>query len=75
MRLAYELGRTVRAMREGRGWSQNDLARAAGMTQSATKCGPDPHWNRHGQMRLLCSRRTLLPPTTLTDDAPPASGW
>ncbi|NUR92925.1 MAG: helix-turn-helix transcriptional regulator, partial [Nonomuraea sp.] len=34
-RLAYELGRTVRAMREGRGWSQNDLAREAGMTQSA----------------------------------------
>ncbi|GAA4589365.1 hypothetical protein GCM10023194_43410 [Planotetraspora phitsanulokensis] len=25
-RLAYELGETVRAMREGRGWSQNDLA-------------------------------------------------
>ncbi len=22
---AYELGRTVRGMREGRGWSQNDL--------------------------------------------------
>jgi ribosome-binding protein aMBF1 (putative translation factor) len=34
-RLAYELGKTVRAMREGRGWSQNDLAREAGMTQSA----------------------------------------
>ncbi|GAA2642111.1 helix-turn-helix domain-containing protein [Nonomuraea recticatena] len=34
-RLAYELGRTVRAMREGRGWSQNDLAREAAMTQSA----------------------------------------
>ncbi len=34
-RLAYELGRTVRGMREGRGWSQNDLAREAGMTQSA----------------------------------------
>ncbi|WP_182877774.1 helix-turn-helix domain-containing protein [Microbispora sp. H10670] len=34
-RLAYELGRAVRAMRETRGWSQNDLAREAGMTQSA----------------------------------------
>ncbi|GAA1270143.1 hypothetical protein Psi02_20420 [Planotetraspora silvatica] len=34
-RLAYELGKTVRAMREGRGWSQNVLAREAGMTQSA----------------------------------------
>jgi ribosome-binding protein aMBF1 (putative translation factor) len=34
-RLAYELGRTVRAMREMQGWSQNDLARKSGMTQSA----------------------------------------
>jgi ribosome-binding protein aMBF1 (putative translation factor) len=34
-RLAYELGRAVRAMREQRGWSQSDLAREAGMTQSA----------------------------------------
>ncbi|MEV7805929.1 helix-turn-helix transcriptional regulator [Microbispora sp. NPDC088329] len=34
-RLAYELGKTVRAMREARGWSQSDLARTAGMTQSA----------------------------------------
>jgi len=34
-RLAYELGKTIRAMRETRGWSQSDLARAAGMTQSA----------------------------------------
>ncbi|MEU8177307.1 helix-turn-helix transcriptional regulator [Microbispora hainanensis] len=33
--LAYELGKTIRAMRETRGWSQSDLARAAGMTQSA----------------------------------------
>ena len=32
---AYELGRTVRALREQRGWSQNQLARSAGMTQSA----------------------------------------
>jgi ribosome-binding protein aMBF1 (putative translation factor) len=34
-RLAYELGRTVRALREQRGWSQAQLADAAGMTQSA----------------------------------------
>ncbi|MFC7387766.1 helix-turn-helix transcriptional regulator [Sphaerisporangium rhizosphaerae] len=34
-RLAHELGKTVRAMREERGWSQSDLAREAGMTQSA----------------------------------------
>lgn len=34
-RLAYELGRSVRDLREQRGWSQTDLARAAGMTQSA----------------------------------------
>ncbi|HEX6760084.1 MAG TPA: helix-turn-helix transcriptional regulator [Propionibacteriaceae bacterium] len=34
-RLAYELGSTVRALREQRGWSQTQLAAAAGMTQSA----------------------------------------
>lgn len=34
-RLAYELGRTVRQLREARGWSQNELAEAAAMTQSA----------------------------------------
>ncbi|MGN2641948.1 helix-turn-helix domain-containing protein [Nocardia takedensis] len=34
-RLAYELGRTIRAMREDRGWSQSTLADAAAMTQSA----------------------------------------
>jgi len=33
--IAYELGRTVRALREQRGWSQTQLAAAAGMTQSA----------------------------------------
>lgn len=33
--LAHQLGKTVRAMREARGLSQNDLARATGMTQSA----------------------------------------
>jgi transcriptional regulator with XRE-family HTH domain len=33
--LAYELGRAVRALREQRGWSQAQLAAAAGMTQSA----------------------------------------
>ncbi|WP_280442059.1 helix-turn-helix domain-containing protein [Nocardia brasiliensis] len=34
-RLAYELGRSVRQMREGKAWSQTTLAEAAGMTQSA----------------------------------------
>jgi ribosome-binding protein aMBF1 (putative translation factor) len=34
-RLAYELGKMVRSMREERGWSQNELARKADMTQSA----------------------------------------
>ncbi len=34
-RLAYELGRTVRTLREQHGWSQAQLAAAAGMTQSA----------------------------------------
>lgn len=34
-KLAYELGRTVRGLREQRGWSQSQLATVAGMTQSA----------------------------------------
>lgn len=34
-RLAYELGRTVRNLRESRSWSQTHLAEIAGMTQSA----------------------------------------
>jgi ribosome-binding protein aMBF1 (putative translation factor) len=34
-RLAYELGKTVREMREQRGWTQTQLAEAAGMTQPA----------------------------------------
>ena len=34
-RFAYELGRTVRALRAQRRWSQAQLAAAAGMTQSA----------------------------------------
>jgi transcriptional regulator with XRE-family HTH domain len=34
-RRAFELGATVRAMREQRGWTQVRLAEAAGMTQSA----------------------------------------
>lgn len=35
-RRAYELGRTVRELREQHGWSQTKLARTASMTQSAT---------------------------------------
>lgn len=34
-RLAFELGRAVRELRQARGWSQAELARAANMTQSA----------------------------------------
>lgn len=34
-RLAYELGAAVRKLRLERGWSQAELAGAAGMTQSA----------------------------------------
>lgn len=34
-RLAIELGASVRALREGQGWSQSELARRAGMTQPA----------------------------------------
>ncbi|MGW6280105.1 helix-turn-helix domain-containing protein [Kribbella sp. NPDC055071] len=34
-RRAFELGATVRQMRERRGWTQTRLAEAAGMTQSA----------------------------------------
>lgn len=34
-RLAFELGAAVRRLREDRGWSQTQLAQAAGMTQSA----------------------------------------
>jgi ribosome-binding protein aMBF1 (putative translation factor) len=34
-RLAFELGRSVRELREQHGWSQAQLAEVAGMTQSA----------------------------------------
>jgi ribosome-binding protein aMBF1 (putative translation factor) len=34
-RLAFELGRAVRELRERRVWSQSQLAQASGMTQSA----------------------------------------
>jgi transcriptional regulator with XRE-family HTH domain len=34
-RLAHELGRNVRSLREQKGWSQSQLGRAASMTQSA----------------------------------------
>ena len=34
-RLAFDLGRRVRELREQRGWNQTQLAHEAGMTQSA----------------------------------------
>lgn len=34
-RLAFELGRSVRELRERRGWSQTQLAKESGMTQPA----------------------------------------
>lgn len=34
-RIAFELGQQVRHLRENNGWSQSQLAQAAGMTQSA----------------------------------------
>ena len=34
-KLAFELGEQVRGLREERGWSQRDLAKLTGMTQSA----------------------------------------
>lgn len=34
-RMAFELGRRVRELREQQSWSQSELARQAGMTQSA----------------------------------------
>jgi ribosome-binding protein aMBF1 (putative translation factor) len=34
-RLAFELGKAVRELREDRGWTQTRLAEAASMTQSA----------------------------------------
>lgn len=35
VRLAFELGRAVRDLREERGWTQRQLAESAGMTQPA----------------------------------------
>jgi hypothetical protein len=35
-RFAFELGATVRRLREAKGWNQTELARLASMTQSAS---------------------------------------
>ncbi|WP_241841598.1 helix-turn-helix domain-containing protein [Pseudofrankia sp. BMG5.36] len=66
--LAYDLGQTVRDLRQQRGWSQADLARAAGMTQSAIAAskpghGSDSPGPRPPRHRPRCQPRRPAHPT------------
>ncbi|MEV8516110.1 helix-turn-helix transcriptional regulator [Dactylosporangium sp. NPDC051484] len=47
-KLAFELGRAVRELRECHGWSQTELAEAAAMTQSALASLPSSQADKCG---------------------------